>query len=143
MYWKDRSSAWGGKKVFLARSGQLRSRRFPSTPLLLTQQKETEFSNLFRVSFANLQKQGEIFPCSPASCWGSSCQHASVAANSSTRRDPKFSRRCRRAAAGTRGGSGAALLRRQPRGVIRTLTSQLLHSELSKKTPCSEPSLNQ
>lgn len=102
MYWKDRSSAWGGKKVFLARSGQLRSRRFPSTPLLLTQQKETEFSNLFRVSFANLQKQGEIFPCSPASCWGSSCQHASVAANSSTRRDPKFSRRCRRAAAGTR-----------------------------------------
>lgn len=64
MYWKDRSSAWGGKKVFLACSGQLRSRRFPSTPLLLTQQKETEFSNLFRVSFANLQKQGEIFPCS-------------------------------------------------------------------------------
>lgn len=96
------------EKVFLARSGQLRSRRFPSTPLLLTQQKETEFSNLFRVSFANLQKQGEIFPCSPASCWGSSCQHASVAANSSTRHDPKFSRRCRRAAAGTRGGSGAA-----------------------------------
>lgn len=91
MYWKDTSSAWGGKKVFLARSGQLRFRRFPSTPLLLTQQKETEFSNLFRVSFANLQKQGEIFLCSPASCWESSCQHAGVAANSSTQRDPKFS----------------------------------------------------
>lgn len=140
MYWKDRSSAWGGKKVFLAHSGQLRSRRFPSTPLLLTQQKETEFSNLFRVSFANLQKQGEIFPCSPASCWGSSCQHASVAANSSTRRDPKFSRRCRRAAAGTREGAG---LQRQPGGVIRTLTSQLLQNEPCEKTPRSEPSLNQ
>lgn len=90
-YWKDTGSAWGGKKVFLARSGQLRLRRFPSTPLLLTQQKETEFSNLFRVSFANLQKQGEISLCSPASHWEGSCQHAGAAANSSTQRDPKFS----------------------------------------------------
>lgn len=90
-YWKDTGSACGGKKVFLARSGQLRLRRFPSTPLLLTQQKETEFSNLFRVSFANLQKQGEISLCSPAPRWEDSCQHAGAAANSSTRRDPKFS----------------------------------------------------
>ena len=129
MYWKDTSSASGGKKVFLARSGQLRFRRFPSTPLLLTQQKETEFSNLFRVSFANLQKQGEIFLCSPASCWESSCQHAGVAANSSTRRDPKFSLPVPACYCGDAGRERDALRicgETAGKGFIITLTSHLL-----------------
>lgn len=95
--WRDRSSTWGAEKVFSARSGQLRSHRFPSTPLLLTQQKGTELSSLFRVSFANLQKQGGIFLCSPASCWGSSCQHAAsvpTAQPSVTQSSPSWDRRC-------------------------------------------------
>lgn len=49
---------------------------FRSTLLLLTQQKGTEFSDLFRVSFANLPKRGEVFLCSSASPSESSCQHA-------------------------------------------------------------------
>lgn len=48
---------------------------FRSTLLLLTQQKGTEFSDLFRVSFANLPKR-EVFLCSSASPSESSCQHA-------------------------------------------------------------------
>lgn len=49
---------------------------FRSALLLLTQQKGTEFSDLFRVLFANLPKQGEAFLCSSASPSESSCQHA-------------------------------------------------------------------
>lgn len=133
MYWKYRSSAWGRKKVFLARSGQLRSRRFPSTPLLITQQKETEFSNLFRVSFANLQKQGEIFPCSLQHLVGEAA--ANIRASLPTAQ-PGVTQ-------SSPGGAGTAgpLLPRHP-GVIRALTPQLLHNQPSKETPRSEPSLN-
>jgi len=137
MYWKDTSSAWDGKKVFLAHSGQLRFRRFPSTPLLLTQQKETEFSDLFRVSFANLQKQGEIFLCSPASCWERSCQHAGVAANSSTRRDPKFSLPVPARYRGDAGRERDALragAETAEKGFIITLTTHLLLKQTRKNT---------
>lgn len=115
--WRDRSSAWGAEKVFSAHSGQLRSRRFPSTPLLLTQQKGTEFSSLFRVSFANLQKQGGIFLCSPASCWGSSCQHTlsvPTAQPGVTQSSPSRDLCCY----STEARHVLAFARRQPRGLL-------------------------
>lgn len=70
---QDRGCAHGGGKVLSAGSGL----GFRSTLLLLTQQKGTEFSDLFRVSFANLPKRGEV---------SSALQHLPRKAPANTRR---------------------------------------------------------